>query len=170
MTEYYSWKQVALLPRNKIYKTFRCLKPFSSAQKWGHADQRCVQPEDACTQKKGKRFQCCVPVKNVFLTSCSHWFKHLFILFWVTTSKLVNIWEMATEWLFIISFPRVQKQFSYSKLSTGMFLCTRQSIFVDWWEIIKNCEMKVTGINFVAWSLLSIWIKAYDLVLHEKLK
>lgn len=121
-------------------------------------------------RRPGEKFPCCIPVINVFLTSYLHWFRHLFILFWVTTSKLVKIWEMATIWLFIISFPFVQEWFSCSKLSTGMFLWTRQSIFVDWWEITKNCEIKIMGISFAALNPLSTWIKPCDLVLHQKVK
>lgn len=138
-------------------KVSMCWPKVCSARRWLHT-------------KPGKKFQCCIPVINVFLTSCLHWFKHLFILFWVTTSKLVNIWEMASLWLVIISFPFVQEWFSCSKLSTGMFLWSRQSIFVDWWEIIKNCEIKIVGVTFAAWNLLSISVKAYDLVLHQKVK
>lgn len=120
--------------------------------------------------KPGKK-QCCIPVINVFLTSCLHSdSSNLFVLFWVTTSKLVSIWEIAALWLFIISFPFVQEWFSCSKLSTGVFLRARQSIFVDQWEVIKNCEIKMMGISFAAWNLLSISIKAYDLVLHQKVK
>lgn len=169
MTEYDSWKQVALLLRNKIFKKFRCLKPFSSAQKWVHAYQRCVQQEDECTQNQGRNSSA-VYLINVLLTSCLHWFKHFFILFWVTTSKLVSIWEMATTWLFIINFPFVQEWFSCAKLSTGMLLWTRQSIFLDWWEITKASEIKIMGISFAAWNLLSTWIKVYDLVCHQKVK
>lgn len=120
--------------------------------------------------KPGKKFQCYIPVINVFLTSYLHWFKHLFILFWVTISKLAKISEMAVIWLFIISFQFVQEWFSCSKLSTAMFLWTRHSIFVDWWEITKNSEIKIMGISFAAWNLLSTWIKTYDLVLHQKVK
>lgn len=171
MTEYDSWKQVALLLRSKISKNFRCLKPFRFSTKVSTRWPKVCSARRWMHRKAGEKFQCCLPVINVFLTSYLHWFKHLFILFWVTIPKLVMIWEMATLWLFIISFPFVQEWFSCcSKLSTGMFLWTRQSIFVDWWEITENCEIKIMGISFAAWNLLSTWIKTYDLVLHQKVK